>query len=156
MIRRPPRSTRTDTLFPYTTLFRSGFAGEFGIQTGHHFQQGRLAGAVGAQHADLGARQEAQPDIFQDLLAARIGLAEALHHIDVLIRRHYALRRYRSGKSWPSCTEPGAPVQSGEHSGGGPEAAPGSGRTPGNHGFSAARKSGVLGKSVAVRVDIGG
>src|SRR3546814_4208224 len=25
MIRRPPRSTRTDTLFPYTTLFRSTF-----------------------------------------------------------------------------------------------------------------------------------
>src|SRR3546814_1852846 len=27
MIRRPPRSTRTDTLFPYTTLFRSARAG---------------------------------------------------------------------------------------------------------------------------------
>src|SRR3546814_5010961 len=27
MIRRPPRSTRTDTLFPYTTLFRSLGAG---------------------------------------------------------------------------------------------------------------------------------
>src|SRR3546814_13541392 len=27
MIRRPPRSTRTDTLFPYTTLFRSSFVG---------------------------------------------------------------------------------------------------------------------------------
>src|SRR3546814_4281277 len=26
MIRRPPRSTRTDTLFPYTTLFRSTVA----------------------------------------------------------------------------------------------------------------------------------
>src|SRR3546814_9081409 len=26
MIRRPPRSTRTDTLFPYTTLFRSAVA----------------------------------------------------------------------------------------------------------------------------------
>src|SRR3546814_1724715 len=26
MIRRPPRSTRTDTLFPYTTLFRSNHA----------------------------------------------------------------------------------------------------------------------------------
>src|SRR3546814_7896868 len=26
MIRRPPRSTRTDTLFPYTTRFRSGSA----------------------------------------------------------------------------------------------------------------------------------
>src|SRR3546814_20275421 len=30
MIRRPPRSTRTDTLFPYTTLFRSGRAGDDG------------------------------------------------------------------------------------------------------------------------------
>src|SRR3546814_19189750 len=28
MIRRPPRSTRTDTLFPYTTLFRSVQLGE--------------------------------------------------------------------------------------------------------------------------------
>src|SRR3546814_14328651 len=28
MIRRPPRSTRTDTLFPYTTLFRSVFRAE--------------------------------------------------------------------------------------------------------------------------------
>src|SRR3546814_15408662 len=27
MVRRPPRSTRTDTLFPYTTLFRSIYAG---------------------------------------------------------------------------------------------------------------------------------
>src|SRR3546814_16367989 len=36
MIRRPPRSTRTDTLFPYTTLFRSSasdpLAGNGGIQ----------------------------------------------------------------------------------------------------------------------------
>src|SRR3546814_6277148 len=36
MIRRPPRSTRTDTLFPYTTLFRSagggvGLVGELGL-----------------------------------------------------------------------------------------------------------------------------
>src|SRR3546814_12676582 len=30
MIRRPPRSTRTDTLFPYTTLFRSYYgSGQF-------------------------------------------------------------------------------------------------------------------------------
>src|SRR3546814_3972561 len=28
MIRRPPRSTRTDTLFPYTTLFRSPHVGD--------------------------------------------------------------------------------------------------------------------------------
>src|SRR3546814_15272296 len=30
MIRRPPRSTRTDTLFPYTTLFRSQFGRPIG------------------------------------------------------------------------------------------------------------------------------
>src|SRR3546814_4955714 len=29
MIRLPPRSTRTDTLFPYTTLFRSGWSRRF-------------------------------------------------------------------------------------------------------------------------------
>src|SRR3546814_7697484 len=28
MLRRPPRSTRTDTLFPYTTLFRSHLMGD--------------------------------------------------------------------------------------------------------------------------------
>src|SRR3546814_1640333 len=31
MIRRPPRSTRTDTLFPYTTLFRSAHAVAYGL-----------------------------------------------------------------------------------------------------------------------------
>src|SRR3546814_8995387 len=31
MIRRPPRSTRTDTLFPYTTLFRSPSVGGSGV-----------------------------------------------------------------------------------------------------------------------------
>src|SRR3546814_13878397 len=43
MIRRPPRSTRTDTLFPYTTLFRSKAAGVYvaralsfeGVETRH-------------------------------------------------------------------------------------------------------------------------
>src|SRR3546814_3546557 len=32
MIRRPPRSTRTDTLFPYTTLFRSSYGRSVPIQ----------------------------------------------------------------------------------------------------------------------------
>src|SRR3546814_5937353 len=52
MIRRPPRSTRTDTLFPYTTLFRSvavlGGDGEGGDQA-----LGNSVGAVGADgHRD--------------------------------------------------------------------------------------------------------
>src|SRR3546814_4588718 len=33
MIRRPPRSTRTDTLFPYTTLFRSPKSGLTSLHT---------------------------------------------------------------------------------------------------------------------------
>src|SRR3546814_10493654 len=40
MIRRPPRSTRTATLFPYTTLFRS-------IDARHHRDVGALRDAVG-------------------------------------------------------------------------------------------------------------
>src|SRR3546814_10197084 len=35
MLRRPPRSTRTDTLFPYTTLFRST-CGRVGRISSHH------------------------------------------------------------------------------------------------------------------------
>src|SRR3546814_6202377 len=35
MIRRPPRSTRTDTLFPYTTLFRSGDPAGGGLVVRH-------------------------------------------------------------------------------------------------------------------------
>src|SRR3546814_17722077 len=31
MIRRPPRSTRTDTLFPYTTLFRSALSFDYAL-----------------------------------------------------------------------------------------------------------------------------
>src|SRR3546814_8028474 len=47
MIRRPPRSTRTDTLFPYTTLFRSTQI----VAKGHHFP---LLTLVGVIDADLG------------------------------------------------------------------------------------------------------
>src|SRR3546814_1896449 len=49
MIRRPPRSTRTDTLFPYTTLFRSVLAesgatlaiGSEGVVIGRVYERGR-------------------------------------------------------------------------------------------------------------------
>src|SRR3546814_14459005 len=40
MIRRPPKSTRTDTLFPYTTLFRSfgtGTTGAVAKRLGRHY-----------------------------------------------------------------------------------------------------------------------
>src|SRR3546814_588519 len=55
MIRRPPRSTRTDTLVPYTTLFRAGLSanptyrtaraeGILDAQIGYEFQSGPLKG----------------------------------------------------------------------------------------------------------------
>src|SRR3546814_1263140 len=44
MIRRPPRSTRTDTLFPYTTLFRSAhFPRERGVDFLHLRLDERMA-----------------------------------------------------------------------------------------------------------------
>src|SRR3546814_3818317 len=48
MIRRPPRSTRTDTLFPYTTLFRSN---DHGLQQ-HYTRQPKFRGTTySAAHA---------------------------------------------------------------------------------------------------------
>src|SRR3546814_1290938 len=48
MIRQPPRSTRTDTLFPYTTLFRS-----YGSADGRprHEKRGPLHGSRGPDRA---------------------------------------------------------------------------------------------------------
>src|SRR3546814_6359117 len=53
MIRRPPRSTRTDTLFPYTTLFRSpgSSGGSRGTVSGQPLRRSRrgCAAAAGRQ-----------------------------------------------------------------------------------------------------------
>src|SRR3546814_17597052 len=53
MIRRPPRSTRTDTLFPYTTLFRSWNGETLGSGTDHwrHWAEYR-AGNVAKETMD--------------------------------------------------------------------------------------------------------
>src|SRR3546814_16431663 len=53
MIRRPPRSTRTDTLVPYTTLFRSLLA--------HRLGGGQRSAGGRELHADGGARLTIQP-----------------------------------------------------------------------------------------------
>src|SRR3546814_9483944 len=59
MRRRPPRSTRTDTLFPSTTLFRSSSACHYqtlrrGRIGAHHFKDTRQA-------SDIEVRQDAYP-----------------------------------------------------------------------------------------------
>src|SRR3546814_18100258 len=59
MIRRPPRSTRTDTLFPYTTLFRSGAEGRVRAACGARAGNGaeELSGA-GRSAVQPGGREE--------------------------------------------------------------------------------------------------
>src|SRR3546814_873068 len=54
MIRRPPRSTRTDTLFPYTTLFRSDVAGRDGVDGDAEARVLLRQGDGEAVHAGLG------------------------------------------------------------------------------------------------------
>src|SRR3546814_4620743 len=58
MIRRPPRSTRTDTLFPYTTLFRSALGladqGTLGLGEDCGVELGPLLVGVGEEVRRLG------------------------------------------------------------------------------------------------------
>src|SRR3546814_18082035 len=63
MIRRPPRSTRTDTLFPYTTLFRSRL---------HRIQRQLLW--LGSFHHSGGARQLGITAIIRQVAKTRVYL----------------------------------------------------------------------------------
>src|SRR3546814_19416613 len=90
MIRRPPRSTRTDTLFPYTTLFRStrraraparlyrrsgGAADRASEHRLHHVGRPCLSGALGLWLVGVEARAAAKyrpsrqewPDLHEEL-----------------------------------------------------------------------------------------
>src|SRR3546814_11511602 len=91
MIRRPPRSTRTDTLFPYTTLFRSQRrlvlegAGriEQPLHLGHGQNDWDLANLLGADQlarkvgAVEGVREE-EPQRTHDAVHRRCGDARLL------------------------------------------------------------------------------
>src|SRR3546814_8256065 len=71
MIRRPPRSTRTDTLFPYTTLFRSSERPRQSAHRGHVEEQEDAETVVRDPLDQLAARiSELQPPAKR---AARIG-----------------------------------------------------------------------------------
>src|SRR3546814_9266789 len=62
MIRRPPRSTRTDTLFPYTTLFRS--------RPERRTRRARGAGSAScaARNSETGSRSEEHTSELQSLM----------------------------------------------------------------------------------------
>src|SRR3546814_9518802 len=67
MIRRPPRSTRTDTLFPYTTLFRSGFGG-IATQLGDNGVLGAIINAVRSDTDSNILRSEEHTSELQSLM----------------------------------------------------------------------------------------
>src|SRR3546814_10029768 len=72
MIRRPPRSTRTDTLFPYTTLYRS------------HLKEALQR--PGARLGDLAV-----------LGRAHAGHADCTHDLPARDQRQSALQRHHAG-----------------------------------------------------------
>src|SRR3546814_8905594 len=73
MIRRQPRSTRTDTLFPYTTLFRS-------LRIGQH--RSRRDQPAFDQSAERDARRS-----FRSHHHLHRALVERQSHLDALLRR---------------------------------------------------------------------
>src|SRR3546814_7257493 len=93
MIRRPPRSTRTDTLFPYTTLFRSDtdqvhleFAGHTAVQPEALFdrlgRQLRAGNRIDASVCDFARADPTVEVADHDLVAirARTGMNASYGH----------------------------------------------------------------------------
>src|SRR3546814_21133914 len=112
MIRRPPRSTRTDTLFPYTTLFRSNGTGNWNFQpavTLPLFNAGRLKANLRTSEAQrdeaVATYEKAIQSAFReaaDALARRSTIKEQLDAQESLGRAsadsyRLAEARYRTG-----------------------------------------------------------
>src|SRR3546814_20440050 len=67
MFRRPPRSTRTDTRFPYTTLFRSARSAQTSERQSRRFN--RKAGVYGSDSSEVGILGIALNDLTHDDMA---------------------------------------------------------------------------------------
>jgi hypothetical protein len=76
---------------------RPRFALEVGVDAGHDAQHRGLARAVQAEQTDLGAGEEAQRDILDDLPLRGNDLAHPVHGVDVLHARFRAVAASRAG-----------------------------------------------------------
>src|SRR3546814_18481157 len=124
MIRRPPRSTRTDTLFPYTTLFRSAAlhlrAEALGARVLVHLLNGLAGHAHAVAHAiiarevrgGLGRRDDVvgRQRVFRvgqrDLADLR---ARGLQPFDALPPQFLHLRRHAGGLLFLTAADAHAP-----------------------------------------------
>src|SRR3546814_11858845 len=107
MIRRPPRSTRTYTLFPYTTLFRSLVE----VEVGQRAQQQRLAGARGPAQRDALAGGQLEGGRFQ---AGTRKVSDGEHGGGRLRHRHAAVPPLTWLRERPSGGSPGPHLRSEE------------------------------------------
>src|SRR3546814_1126522 len=90
MIRRPPRSTRTDTLFPYTTLFRSVL---HGVRGDSHDARGRrvAAEALGVGDVGGGVGRPVVVDLDFAVQEERLRSEEHTSELQSLMRISYAV-----------------------------------------------------------------
>src|SRR3546814_13182989 len=125
MVRRPPRSTRTDTLFPYTTLFRSGprclqhcsrtggadAATQWESTTAHLMQILQESIGTSSPNTDAKAVAAALPFMMRqaggyfrapdrDVQAITHQLREGIRRLDSIVRTRSEERRV--GKEWVS------------------------------------------------------
>src|SRR3546814_4674505 len=100
MIRRPPRSTRTDTLFPYTTLFRSQRADGRGAGGRHRavprLHLLRLPGGLGrrdrdARHLRAGTARRARRQDVAEVPRGALRSEEHTSELQSLMRISYAV-----------------------------------------------------------------
>src|SRR3546814_5565961 len=91
MVRRPPRSTRTDTRFPYTTLFRSVIGGIGTVQQVSILGGGRKMGATWVRYGSNGVATEA--DCRRCVLVVLAGRRSEEHtsELQSLMRISYAV-----------------------------------------------------------------
>src|SRR3546814_11425197 len=91
MIRRPPRSTRTDTLFPYTTLFRSdGKYSTYGIDPGRRTSGGPRAAIIREKGVN-GDREMAYPLYLAGFDVKDVRSEEHTSELQSLMRISYAV-----------------------------------------------------------------
>src|SRR3546814_10611198 len=89
MIRRPPRSTRTDTLFPYPTLFRS--LGDAAVLAHQRLHLGQGRALLGHDQQAGGVAVEAMDQFERGVGAQRARSEEHTSELQSLMRISYAV-----------------------------------------------------------------